>query len=65
MKFVEENKGVKDTFRKMFTLQRNVTVIGEIEEDIYLCYSHHDQSFGKWNAQTNRFRTVNLVKESE
>lgn len=65
MKFVELNKGVKDTFRKIFTLQRNVTIIGEVEEDTYLCYSHQDHSFGTWNAQTNRFRTVNLVRESE
>ena len=36
-------------------------IIGEIEDNIYLCYSLQDHSFAKWNVQTNRFKTVNLI----
>jgi len=63
-KFCEKD-GMLDTFKKLATLQRNVTIIGEIEEDNYLCYSHDDHSFAKWNASHNRFRTVNLIRQDE
>ena len=42
-------------------LRKNVYLLGEIHENVYLVYSYVEHSFARWNAKTGQFKTVNLI----
>jgi len=42
-----------DGFKQIGSKSKNCHILGEIDEDVWLIYSHGDHSFATWHAGTN------------